>query len=342
MGAWRHSRPSASGQAEILEPDTDLLQDRAGASAGLLRRDQGPSVPFSRRQDPASRWLEEHDYASGTIGIEQTYFSGLRMVLNRRLRKRVYTTQPPIILYSDRSASGSSLWFYEAVEMPAPTLVLVGESKIGKTTLVNYMVCAHLSERTLANVGIQRFGRAVKDKGPTIEDFHDFSASSYSVDGHFSLLDTGGAHLERYLNHWIKRAEVLILVYNNNSVQSLLGAAEIHGHVQGAGTRSTPAMILLENRFSLNKNQEVTKQGRRFAKRKGLRFVDAEANKEGCRKVIKVALSLYDHAKERTKIEEKYAGGGRPRASQWKRSKKRLYDFVADLLPMFPWKIYSP
>lgn len=142
-------------------------------------------------------------------------------------------------------------------------LIVLGDSSVGKTSLIRRFVENHFLPNEAATIGF------------------DFKPCKVVVDGktvQFNIWDTAGA--ERYSGYltpsFYRQADGALYVYDVTSPKSLTGVTYwVEQTEQFSGTRILK--MLVGNKIDLPDKQVTKQEGSEFARRAGMLFVETSA-----------------------------------------------------------------
>ena len=140
-------------------------------------------------------------------------------------------------------------------------VVLIGDSSVGKTAIINQFMYESIDENHQATVGIDFFAKSIEKNDKTVK---------------MQIWDTAGQEKFRALiPSYIRPSTVALFVYDITSEESFNNLERWYKLVEDI---ADPAIVIVGNKIDLEENREVsTDKLKQFAEEKKAKWIETSA-----------------------------------------------------------------
>ena len=140
-------------------------------------------------------------------------------------------------------------------------VVLIGDSSVGKTAIINQFMYESIDENHQATVGIDFFAKTLERDGKTVK---------------MQIWDTAGQEKFRALiPSYIRDSTVALFVYDITSEESFTNLERWYKLVNDI---ADPALVIVGNKTDLEDNREVTSDRlKQYAEEKNAKYIETSA-----------------------------------------------------------------
>ena len=175
------------------------------------------------------------------------------------------------------------------IERTKFNIILLGETLVGKTCLINSLTGKEFNENQIATIGV------------------DFVSRNATIDGKnfvFRIYDTGGQ--ERYdsvATSILKTMNGFILVFSVDNKKSLEKISNWVDNIEGNVDRNEKVLILVGNKIDINEREVTKEEGMNFAKERNMKYYETSAKtgdgiKEAFNNIFQYIYELDEKIKE--------------------------------------------
>lgn len=140
-------------------------------------------------------------------------------------------------------------------------VILVGDSAVGKTAIINRYIYGSVSAEHQPTVGIDFFAKSIKDGNKTVR---------------MQIWDTAGQEkFHSLIPSYIRNSTVAIFVYDITSRQSFDDLEKWHKIVTDV---AEPKLVIAANKIDLDGERQVTEEeGKKWAEAHSAKFIETSA-----------------------------------------------------------------